>query len=50
MLAILDPNALPIAILDLPSMLDIIEINISGDDVAKPIKIKLDKKYEILYF
>jgi len=26
------------------------EINISGDDVAKPIKIKLDKKYEILYF
>jgi LEA14-like dessication related protein len=39
-----DPNALPIAILDLPSRLDMIEINISGEDVAKPIKIKLDKK------
>ena len=42
--AMFDPNALPIAILDLPSKLDMIEINISGEDVAKPIKIKLDKK------
>ena len=42
--AIFDHNALPIAILDLPSRLDMIEINISGEDVAKPIKIKLDKK------
>ena len=43
-LAIFDPNALPMAILDLPSRLDMIDMNISGEDVAKPIKIKLDKK------
>ena len=50
MLAILDPSALPIAILPFPSRLDSTEINISGDDVAIPIKIKLDIKWDILYF
>ena len=49
-LAILDPSALPIAILPLPSRLDSIEINISGDEVAIPIKIKLDMNPDILYF
>jgi|TARA_B110000305_G_scaffold233648_1_gene290430 hypothetical protein len=50
MLAMLDPRALPIAILPLPSRLDNIEINISGDEVAIPIKIKLDINPDILYF
>ena len=49
-LAILNPSALPIAMLPFPSRLDSIEINISGDDVAIPIKIKLDIKPDILYF
>jgi hypothetical protein len=49
-LAILDPSALPIAIFPFPSRLDSIEINISGDDVAIPIKTKLDIKPDILYF
>ena len=49
-LAMLDPRALPIAILPLPSRLDNIEINISGEDVAIPIKIKLDTNPDILYF
>tara|TARA_B110000444_G_scaffold215686_1_gene213688 strand:- start:437 stop:703 length:267 start_codon:yes stop_codon:yes gene_type:complete len=49
-LAILDPSALPIAILPFPSRLDSIEINISGEDVAIPIKIKLDINPDILYF
>jgi hypothetical protein len=42
--ATFEPNALPIAKFDLPSRLDIIDIKISGEDVAKPMKIKLDKK------
>ena len=46
----LDPRALPIAILLLPSRLDSIEINISGDEVAIPIKMKLDINPDILYF
>ena len=50
MLAMLDPRALPIAILLLPSRLDSIEINISGDEVAIPIKMKLDINPDILYF
>jgi len=33
-----------------PSRLDSIDIIISGDEVAKPIKIKLDRKYEMSYF
>ena len=50
MLAMLDPSALPIAILPFPSKLDSMEINISGEDVAIPIKIKLDINPDILYF
>ena len=49
-LAILDPRALPIAILPLPSKLVNIEISISGDDVAIPIKIKLEMNLDILNF
>ena len=47
-LAIFDPNEFPIAILVLLLMLAMIEINISGEDVARPINIKLDVKWEIL--
>ena len=47
-LAMLDPKAFPIAILPLPSRVDIIDINISGADVAIPIKIKLEIKCDIL--
>jgi len=50
MFAIFEPKALPIAIFDFPSKLDIMDITISGDEVASPIKIKLERKYEILYF
>ena len=49
-LAIFDPRAFPIAILPFPSKLEIIEINISGDDVASPIKIKLEINFDILNF
>ena len=48
--AILDPRAFPIAILPFPSKVDMIDINISGADVAIPIKIKLEMKYDILNF
>ena len=44
MFAIFDPKALPIAMFDFPSKLDIIDMNISGDEVARPIKIKLERK------
>ena len=50
MFVIFEPKALPIAIFDFPFRLDITDINISGDEVARPIKIKLERKYEILYF
>ena len=48
--AILDPRAFPIAILPFPSKVDMIDINISGADVAIPIKIKLEMKCDILNF
>lgn len=46
--AIFDPNAFPKAILGLFSKLERIEINISGEDVASPIKTKLDINREML--
>tara|TARA_B100001750_G_C15517146_1_gene608209 strand:- start:3277 stop:3615 length:339 start_codon:yes stop_codon:yes gene_type:complete len=49
-LAIFDPIALPTAIEEPPSKVEIIEIKISGDDVAKPIKTKLETKGEKLDF
>tara|TARA_B100000925_G_scaffold86122_1_gene61741 strand:- start:1823 stop:1990 length:168 start_codon:yes stop_codon:yes gene_type:complete len=42
--AIFEPKALPIAILDLLSKLASRAINISGEDVAKPMNIKDEKK------
>ena len=42
--AIFEPNAFPTAIFALLSKLEIIDINTSGDDVARPIKIRLEKK------
>ncbi len=42
--AIFEPRAFPIAILDLLSKLARSAINISGDDVAKPIKMREEKK------
>ena len=48
--AIFDPNAFPKAILGLFSKLERIEINISGEDVASPIKIKLDINREMLKY
>tara|TARA_B100000242_G_scaffold195721_1_gene141281 strand:- start:2879 stop:3106 length:228 start_codon:yes stop_codon:yes gene_type:complete len=47
MLAILEPRAFPIAIFDLSFKLARMAMNISGDDVAKPINIKDEKKYEM---
>tara|TARA_Y100000748_G_C15435862_1_gene465146 strand:+ start:83 stop:235 length:153 start_codon:yes stop_codon:yes gene_type:complete len=42
--AIFEPRALPIAIFDLLSKLARIAMNISGEDVARPINIKDEKK------
>ena len=46
--AIFDPNAFPKAIFGLFPRLERIAINISGEDVASPIKIKLDINREML--
>tara|TARA_B100001029_G_scaffold137708_1_gene116801 strand:+ start:97 stop:231 length:135 start_codon:yes stop_codon:yes gene_type:complete len=44
MFAIFEPRALPIAIFDLLSKLARSAMNISGEDVARPINIKDEKK------
>ena len=44
MLAILEPRAFPIAIFDLLFTLASMPMKISGEDVAKPINIKDEKK------
>ena len=45
-LAILDPSAFPIAILGFSFKLAMMDIKISGEDVAIPIKTKLEIKCE----
>tara|TARA_B100000609_G_C17033588_1_gene340073 strand:+ start:165 stop:332 length:168 start_codon:yes stop_codon:yes gene_type:complete len=44
MFAMLEPRAFPIAIFDLLSKLARRAINISGEDVARPINTKDEKK------